>query len=85
MSFPRLLGALVLIATPLTACVTSTGGGSGASSGGTVTTDSVCATDPRAMPYSAGLSATTTSGTKVSFVPADPAPPSPARTPGPSS
>jgi hypothetical protein len=75
MNIPRSLGALVLIATPLAACVTSTGGGSSAATGGTVTTDSVCATDSRAMPYSAGLSATTTSGTKVSFVSADPAPP----------
>jgi hypothetical protein len=77
MTLPRLLGALVLIATPLAACASSTsgGGGTGASTGGTVTTDSVCATDPRATPYSAGLSATATSGSKLSILTADPAPP----------
>jgi hypothetical protein len=75
MDIPRLLGALVLVAMPLGACVTSTGGGTGASTGGTVTTDSVCANDPRAQLYAVGLEATTTSGTKVSFVAANPAPP----------
>ncbi len=64
----------MLIATPLAACATSTGGAS-TSTGDTITTDSVCANDPRAEPYAVGLSATGTSGLKVSFVSAAPAPP----------
>jgi hypothetical protein len=69
----RLLGALAItmMALPLAACGTASGGGTGGS-----TSTGLCDTDPRAMTYAAGLSQTVTGGImKVSFVDATPAPP----------
>jgi hypothetical protein len=63
------LGALVL-----PAC-SSSGGGSSGTGASTLTTESVCDTDPRAMAYSVGLAETATGGLKMSFVDASPAPP----------
>lgn len=75
MSPSRLLGALALAAVPLAACSSSRGGGTGGSAGST-TAGSICDSDPRATPYAAGLSATSTGDTvKVSFVGATPSPP----------
>jgi hypothetical protein len=68
----RLLGALALIAIPLAACMSASGGTSGSSAVAT----SLCDTDPRAMTYKVGLSQTVTGGTmKVTLVDAMPAPP----------
>ena len=72
---PRLLPrcALAGLAVFLAACSTSTGGGTGGSS----TSVSVCAGDPRATAYTVGLSAKAADGAfKVTFMDAMPAPPS---------
>jgi hypothetical protein len=69
----RLLGplAIALLALPLAACTSGTGG-----AGGSTVATSLCDTDPRAMTYAVGLSQTVMDGTmKVSFVDAMPAPP----------
>ena len=69
----HLFGALALLALPLAACTTSTGGGTG---GTGATTESLCDADPRAQSYAAGMSAATADGAlKVSFADASPAPP----------
>jgi hypothetical protein len=78
---PRLLGSTLVAFVALVAgaaCSSSGGGTSTAgTSSGTVTTESVCDTDPRAMAYAAGMSETASTGSalKVSLVEAAPAPP----------
>jgi hypothetical protein len=66
------LRLLALPALLLAACVQTSGGGGGAGT----TSDALCDSDPRAMVYAAGLSATSSDGTlKVSIAGAQPAPP----------
>jgi YtkA-like len=66
---PRLLALFGFV---LAACVQTSGGGGGAST----TSDALCDSDPRAMAYAAGLSATSSDGKlKASLAAAQPAPP----------
>jgi hypothetical protein len=76
MPLPRLLISLAaMLAIMAPAC--SSGSNGGGSSGTATTQASVCASDPRATAYAVGLSAKATDGAfAVSFVDAEPAPPS---------
>jgi hypothetical protein len=80
MNHRRALGALLLPLSVLVACASNavgTGGTGGTGGGGTGASDSICSTDPRAMVYAIGLTATAMDGKmKASFVDATPAPPS---------
>jgi hypothetical protein len=61
----------------LAACATSTGGGGTAGAGTGAATDSICASDPRAMAYTVGLAQPSKDKTMDAvFVDASPAPPS---------